>query len=72
MDGLESGKNPNERLRRGIGAPEPILWLEINPAFLPENQRQLIYNYLLETDVEEGMGVTSEHSTIDWARESKC
>ena len=40
-----------ESFHRGIDAPEPIVSLEINPALLHEEHRDLIYKYLLGTDV---------------------
>ncbi len=43
--------NQAESFRRGIDAPEPVVSLEVNPALLPEEQRELIGKHLLGTDV---------------------
>ena len=40
-----------ESFYRGIDAPELIVSREIDPARLPESQRDLIYKHLLGTDV---------------------
>jgi hypothetical protein len=53
-----------EMFRRGVNAPEGIVTLDVDPATLSEDERELIFRHLFETD--DGINVVYDPKHANW------
>jgi hypothetical protein len=56
-----------EMFRRGVDAPEGIVLLEVDPALLREDERELIFRHLYKTDDRIDVVYDPKHANWEYA-----